>query len=120
FANRFFSITIGNNTIYQTTADGTCKAFASFDGGAWGLAFSRDGSKMLVVVKQGSLGAPASPSAKARIVSVTADGVVGGTIYEHVNNALFDVEVAPPNFGAYGGQMFVTAWGVGSNRGAEQ
>jgi sugar lactone lactonase YvrE len=121
FADRFFSITIRNNTIYQTTADGTCKAFATFDGGPWGLAFSRDGSRMLVVVRQGALGAPASPSAKARIVSVNADGVVDRTpVYEHSDNALFDVEVAPPNFGAYGGQMFFTDFGVDASEGPDK
>ena len=120
FADRFFSITIGNNTIYQTTADGMCSPFATFDGGPWGLAFSPDGSRVLVAVREGALREPPAPSAKARIVSVTADGVVDGTVYEHSGNALFDVEVAPASFGAYGGQVFFTDWGAGPGTSVDQ
>ena len=121
FANRFFSITIRNNTIYQTTADGACKPFATFDGGPWGLAFSPDGSKMLVTVRRRTAGTTGSSSAKGTIVSVRPDGTIDSTpVFEHSDPTIFDVEVAPAKFGAYGGQLFFTDWGANMTEGSDK
>lgn len=119
FANRFFSITIANNTIYQTTADGSCTPFATFDGSPWGLAFAPDGSKMYVTVRQGTKGLSGRPSAGV-IQTVGPDGRIDpAPVFRHSTTAIFDVEVAPAGFGIYGGDLFFTDWGGAGGGGGE-
>ena len=118
FANQLFAITIRNATLYRITADGTCSPLASFDGPPWGrtsrFAFSADGSRILVAVSRSAqpqaaprpANTPPAPPTGA-IVAVAADGKVDEKpVYEGL---LIDgLEVAPANFGAYGGQIFFT------------
>jgi len=112
FANRFFSIAIANNTIYQTTADGRCEPFATLASAPWGLAFTPDGSHMLVTVRRGAQGLSGGTNVTSTIVSVGPDGTIDATpVVEHTNSTIFDVEVAPLDFGDYGGEIFFTEWG---------
>lgn len=118
FANRFFTVAIMNNTIYQTTADGLCKPFVTFDEQVWGIAFLPDGSRMLATLKGGGPifgGKRDAPDANVgRIVTVRPDGVIDPkpVIVAHRPT---DVEVAPANFHAYGGQIFFTDWETDSS-----
>lgn len=113
FANRFFSITIANNTIYQTTADGACKPFVTFDGSPWGLAFTADGSRMLVTVRKGASGLGGKATSGV-IQAVRADGMIDPQlVFASGPTGIFDVEVAPRAFPQFGGQIFYTDWGPG-------
>lgn len=110
FANRFFAATIFNNAIYQLQADGSCTPFVVFDGKPWsepaGIAFSADGQHMLVSVTKGnSLGAAKTEGA---ILSVAADGKVDPRPVAEGFSRPMGMVHAPPSFGAYAGQMFVT------------
>ncbi len=111
FANRFFSITIANNTIYQTTADGACRPFATFDGSPWGLAFTADGSRMLVTVRKGASGLGGRATAGV-VVAVRPDGAIDPQpVFAGASTGIFDVEVAPKSFPRFAGQIFYTDWG---------
>lgn len=115
FANKFFSIAIGNNTIYQTTPDGACRVFATFDSAPWGLAFTPDGTRMLVTLRKGAqgVGVGGAQATASQIVTVPPDGTVDPKpVFEHKDTTIFDVEVAPAGFGSYGGQLFFTQWGA--------
>ena len=50
-SRRIFSVAIMNNTVYQTTADGICTPFVTFDRMVWGIAFTPDGSRMLATLR---------------------------------------------------------------------
>ena len=119
FADRLFSVTILNNTVYQTTADGTCAPFVTFDRQVWGIAFMPDGSRMLATLKGGGplMGGPGSLASDANvgaIVSVRPDGVIDETPILATARRPTDVEVAPADFGAYAGQIFFTDWEMDS------
>ena len=119
FANRFFSITIFNDTIYQTTGDGRCQPFVTFpDGSPWTMAFTADGSRMLVVVRAGGPGGAGGPNARSQIRAVAPDGTVDATpVYVHTDANMFDIAVAPPDLGAYAGQIFFTHRGPNESSG---
>lgn len=118
FANRFFSVLHWNNTIYQTTADGKCTPFATFDGAPFAVAFTNDGSRMLVAKKPTATGTPAPPGARAWIVSVAPDGTIDKTpVFDDAATSIHDIEVAPRNFPRYGGDIFYTQWGASSSPG---
>ena len=78
FANRFFAVTLFNNTIYQLTPDGKCSPFVTLDGKPWGapggLAFSADGQRLLVSVTKG--GALEGMEGNGAVLSIAADGTV--------------------------------------------
>ena len=120
FANRLFSVTILNNTVYQTIPDGACSAFVTFDRQVWGIAFTADGSRMLATLKGGGpmmsgAGASAADENQGVIVSVGADGVVDPMPVLTTARRPTDVEVAPADFGAYAGQIFYTDWETDSS-----
>ena len=115
FANRFFSVTILNNTVYQTTADRTCTPFATFDRQVWGIAFTSDGSRMLATLKGGGplmsgAAASAADANQGAIVAVNPDGVIDPVPVLSTPRRPTDVEVAPDDFGEYAGQIFYTDW----------
>ena len=115
FADRLFSVTILNNTVYQTTADGTCGPFVTFDRQVWGIAFMPDGSRMLATLKGGGplmsgAGSSAPDANVGAIVSVRPDGTMDPTPVLATAHRPTDVEVAPADFGAYAGQIFFTDW----------
>lgn len=114
FANKYYSVAISNNTIYQTTADGACTPFVTFDRMVWGFAFMPDGSRMLATVRGGPPVFAADwntgpDSAVGAIVSVRPDGSVDPKPVVTARRPV-DVEVAPADFGPYGGQIFFTDW----------
>jgi hypothetical protein len=113
FANRFFSATIYNNTVYQLKADGSCTPFVTFDGNPWaepaGIAFSADGQRMLVSVTKGNT--LASTKAEGAILSVAADGVVDQKPVAEGFARPMGMSRAPASFGAYARQLFVTDGG---------
>lgn len=113
FENRFFSVTLKNATVYQTTADGNCKPFITFDPESWGLpfalGFSQDGQYLLVSVGPGfteDLNAPAGGIAR-----VNAEGQIVGDIIASGIGRASGMAFAPQSFGEYGGQLFVAAIG---------
>jgi hypothetical protein len=110
FANRFFAATLSNNTIYQTTADGVCTPFVTFDTAApMGIGFLADGSKMLLSVPQ-----PRAGGADGMVRVVAPDGIVDPKpLVVLPQHTVFGMAVAPSTFGMYAGQLFVTATGRG-------
>jgi hypothetical protein len=122
FANRFFALTLNNNTIYQATADGACSAFLSPpDYVIRNFAFSGDGTKMLVSAAkrpQGAAGA-ALVAGDTVILTVGSDGTIDAQPLATLRGAAVQaMAVAPATFGAYGGQLFVST--SGSQAGEEQ
>jgi hypothetical protein len=112
FANIFYSATLLNSMIYQTLPDGSCKPFVDLSsrGGPAGLAFTPDGSAMLVTVSP--IAATASnQGANGMIVRVTPDGKVDPTPVVKGLRFPFGLAIAPAGFGAFGGQIFVTDMG---------
>jgi len=107
FANRLYSVTILNKVIYQIEADGSCKPFADvseLDGG--NFAFTPDGSAMLISGTREKTATP-EDGPKGIVARITPDGkidpkpVVTGLV------SPAGMAVAPPDFGAYGGEIFV-------------
>lgn len=113
FAGRFFSVTLKNATVYQTTAAGVCSPFVTFDPLKWGLpfalAFSKDHQHMLVSLGPGVVQGPDAP--QGGIVRINAAGeIVGDMIAPGIGRAS-GMAFAPQGFGEYGGQLFVAAAG---------
>lgn len=107
FANHFYSITVLNKTIYQTQADGSCTPFVDLAAtGATSLAFTADGSAMLV---SGTPADPMAPDEKPQgaIRRITADGKVDPKPVVAGLETPMGIAVAPPGFGAYGGEIFI-------------
>jgi hypothetical protein len=120
FANRFFSVLHWNATIYQTTADGTCKPFVHFDAAPFSIAFTNDGAKMLVARRPTRTGAPRPPNAKGVILSVAPDGIVDKTpVFADADPSIMDIEVAPRDFPRFAGEIFYTQWGPNISAGAD-
>jgi hypothetical protein len=112
FANKFFSVAALNDIIYQTTPDGACKPFADTSqfGAPFGITFTADGSAMLATVAGGEIVSSAT-EAKGVIARITADGKVDP---KPVATGLIrgaGLDIAPTEFGDYGGQIFVTDMG---------
>lgn len=113
FAKRFFSVTLKNATVYQTTAEGACSPFVTFDPVKWGLpfalAFSKDHKYLLVSLGPGVVQGADAP--QGGIVRVNAAGkIVGDVIAPGIGRAS-GMAFAPQGFGEYGGQLFVAAAG---------
>ncbi len=110
FERRFFAVTILNATIYEVTADGTCKPFATFDaqrvGVPVGLQFAADHTTMLVSVYKSDASGTAVPNGGA-IMRVRPDGSIEDTPLATGLTVPVGMELAPPGFGAYGGELFV-------------
>jgi len=112
FANRLFSVTALNDTIYETTADGTCRPFADTSpiGAPGGIAFAPDGSEMLVAMAP-DMFPSADSKPKGGIFRISSDGkfnpnpVITGIVGPS------GIAFAPPSFGKYAGQIFVTDTG---------
>jgi hypothetical protein len=109
FANRFFSITALNDTIYQTLPDGSCKPFADLSalGSPAGMTFTPDGSAMLVTVSPGEIVSPRKEP-KGMIVRITPDGKVDPKPVVIGLTTPLGLDIAPSAFGSFGGQIFVT------------
>ena len=108
-SRRIFSVAIMNNTVYQTTADGICTPFVTFDRMVWGIAFTPDGSRMLATLRGAvpifSDGWNSGPGVDRGAI------VFGASRWVYRSRAhCVDVEVAPANFGEYAGQIFFTDW----------
>jgi hypothetical protein len=112
FSGRFFSVTALNDTIYQTTAEGSCKPFADFSaiGSPAGVTFSANGTVMLVTVSPGEI-VSSHKQPKGLIVSVTPDGKIDPKPAARGLTSPFGLDVAPPGFGDFAGQIFVTDMG---------
>jgi len=113
FANRFFSVTLKNATVYQTTADGNCEPFITFDPESWGLPFalnfSQDQQYLLVSVGPGIGAGVDAP--KGGIARVNAQGQIVGDIIAPGIGRASGMAFAPESFGEYGGQLFVASTG---------
>ena len=113
FANRFFSVTLKNATVYQTTSDGSCEPFITFDPDTWGLPFalnfSQDHQYMLVSVGPGI--GPGLNAPSGGIARVNTQGEIVGEIIAPGIGRASGMAFAPEDFGDYGGQLFVAATG---------
>jgi hypothetical protein len=109
FAGHFFSITALNDMIYQTSADGSCKPFADLSafGSPAGLTFSPNGTVMLVSVSPGEI-VSSRKQPKGMIVSVAPNGKVDPKPVATGLTTPLGLDVAPPGFGDFTGQIFVT------------
>jgi len=109
FAGHFFSITALNDMIYETSADGSCKPFAdlSYLGSPAGMTFSPNGSVMLVTVSPGEI-VSSRQGPKGLIVSIMPDGKVDPKPVATGFTTPFGLDCAPPGFGDFAGQIFVT------------
>jgi hypothetical protein len=109
FEGHFFSITALNRMIYETSADGSCKPFADLSGfgSPAGLTFSPNGSVMLVTVSPGEI-VSSRKRPKGLIVSIEPDGKVDPKPVAMGLTTPLGLDVAPPGFGDYTGQIFVT------------
>ncbi len=118
FGDRLFAVTLANSTVYQATSDGTCAPFVTF-AGPWftpnNLAFSVDGTRMLVTVRSSlGVGAGGAPVDGA-IVAVAPDGTIDSEPVVVVpGEGVLTLAIAPSTFGAYAGQLFLTANSGGS------
>lgn len=121
FADRFFVITIINNSMYQMNAKGECTPFATFDGGPQGLAFAAGGRKMFVTVRRGTQGTRGNATARGAIMSVNPDGTIDPTpVFERPEPMIKRIAVAPKHFGAYAGEIFFTDWGLSFTEGPDK
>ena len=109
FAGRFFSITALNDTIYQTSADGSCKRFADLSnvGSPAGLTFSRNGSVMLVTISPGEI-VSSRKQPKGLIVSAAPDGKIDPKPVVTGLTTPLGLDIAPSGFGDFAGQIFVS------------
>lgn len=111
FVDRFFSSTAISNTVYQTTADGQCKPFVTFDQEKWGwpfgLWFTPDGQAMVVGVARGKDVTTPTPGS-GTIVRVAPDGTVDDKPLATGFTMPIGIDFAPKGFGQYGGQLFVS------------
>ena len=107
FGDRFFSATGANRSIYQSTADGDCRPFVTFeDMGASGIAFSQDGSKMLV----GGARQDATGASTGVIVSIDADGAIDDEPLLTVpGGGVGGLAWAPDDFEPYAGELFFSS-----------
>ena len=109
FAGHFFSITALNDTIYETSSDGSCKPFADLAslGSPAGLTFSPNGSVMLVTVSPGEI-VSSRKQPKGLIVSVAPDGKIDPKPVATGLTTPLGLDVAPPGLGDFAGQIFVS------------
>jgi len=110
FANAFYSMTILNDMIYKTLASGECKPFANLAkvGSPQGMAFTRDGSAMLVTVVAGEGIPSTNTTANGKIVRIGPDGTIDPKPVAKGFIGPSGIAIAPPGFGKYAGQIFVT------------
>jgi hypothetical protein len=110
FAGKLFVVTIYNDAIYQVTPDGRCTPFVVFDGvrysGPTNIAFTPDGSSMLVAVSRGAFDIESLEPAAGAILRVAADGKIADTPLFEGQAKPMGMAYAPAGFGAYGGQLF--------------
>ena len=111
FAGKLYASTTLNETIYQITPDGKCVPFVAFDpkrhGGPLYLRFAPDGQSLLVTVVRGGIFA-ATGSA---VLSVSPAGKIADKPLVEAPTIIGSLDFAPPGFGAYAGQLFVTEVG---------
>jgi hypothetical protein len=118
FADRFFAATVLNYFVYQLDARGRCTPFADFSdyGAPAGIGFSADGRSMFVAVSvPNQLGVPTSGN-KAKggvILRVSSVGAIDPKPVARGFEAPVGMAIAPPGFGAHGGELFVADAGAG-------
>ena len=118
FGDRLFAVALANSTVYQASPDGTCAPFVTL-GGPWftpnNLAFSVDGTRMLLTVRSSpGVGAGGAPVDGA-IVGVAPDGTIDSEpVVVLPGEGVLSLAVAPSTFGSYAGQLFFTASSGGS------
>ncbi len=110
FAGRFFALAAGNYVVYQVAPDGRCTPFAALPApyyGPTGIAFSADGETMLLSASTYDPLAGAAQGRPGVVLRVRADGTVDPKPLVEGLAQPTGLAVAPPEFGTYGGQLFV-------------
>lgn len=107
FGSKLYAVTSSNGTIYTVSADGQCRPFTSFDekrhGAPLYLRFALDGKSLLVTVVRGGLYAATGTA----VLRVMPDGTIVDKAVAEGGTMFGGLDIAPPGFGAYGGQLFV-------------
>ncbi len=113
FADAFYPMTVLNAMIYRSSADGVCKPFSDLSkvGSPQTMAFTSDGSAMLVTVAAGE-GFPSSTTgANGVLIRVRPDGAIDPKPVATGFVGPSGIAIAPPGFGKYAGQIFVSEIG---------
>lgn len=115
FADRLFTVTLGNNTVYQTTADGACVPFVTFDptrqGQPFYVTFTPNGKTMLVSLGEPLLAVAGSSNNPGRIAQVGPDGKVADSYFATGLGRPAGMAFAPDGFGDFAGDLFVNIVG---------
>ncbi|MSR15183.1 MAG: hypothetical protein EXR86_11590 [Gammaproteobacteria bacterium] len=111
FAGKLFASTTLNETIYQITPDGKCVPFVTLDpqrhGGPLYLRFALDGQSLLITVVRGGIFAATGGA----VLRVVPDGTVQDKPLVESPTILGSLDFAPPGFGRFAGELFVTEVG---------
>jgi hypothetical protein len=116
FADRFFAATLLNGMIYQMNGGGKCKPFADFSkyGTPAGIGFTGDGKHMLVSTQASSSTVLSDLGKKVGgglILRVSPDGKIDDQPFAKGLDSPMGTDIAPKDFGSYGGQVFVADLG---------
>jgi hypothetical protein len=107
FGNQLYAVTSSNGTIYTVDADGQCKPFTTFDekrhGAPLYVRFAQDGKSLLVTVVRGGLYAASGTA----VLRVLPDGAIVDQAVAEGGTMFGGLDIAPAEFGDYGGQLFV-------------
>ena len=107
FGNKLYAVTSSNGTIYTVGADGQCQPFTSFDekrhGAPLYVRFALDGKSLLVTVVRGGLYAASGTA----VLRVLPDGTIIDKAVAEGGTMFGGLDIAPAEFGTYGGQLFV-------------
>lgn len=119
FAGKLWITTASNHSIYQVTADGTCRHFVTLDLDKWGsprgIGFTPDGQTMLLSTTAPEPGNRArTQKGGGKILRLKADGTVAGVVASGLHES-GPFAYAPKGFGQYGGQLFITDAGDWGN-----
>ena len=120
FAGKLWITAASNHTIYTITADDKCAAFKTLDldseGSPRGIGFTPDGKTLL-------LGVAAPPPANrnkttpggGRVLRMSADGTLAAAPLVSGLHEPGALAYAPPGFGKFGGELFVSDAGEWNN-----
>src|SRR5208283_662238 len=112
FGDRFFAATLLNGMIYQMNGAAECTPFADFNkfGAPAGIGFTADGNQMLVSTQTTNKDGDPLSGVKVGgglVLRVSPEGKIGDEPFAKGFDAPIGIDIAPQNFGSYGGQAFV-------------
>ncbi len=120
WGGRMWITTASNHTIYQITPDGRCAPFKTIDitryGSPRGIAFTPDGKTMLLgATRPDARNRAETAEGGAKIWRMSADGGIDDTPFATGLHEPGPMAIAPPEFGRYAGDIFLTDAGDWDN-----